>query len=237
MRRSVRKPEGFVLTEVIVAGTLLLLVVQLAWWVTAGQSMVATRVVAAARVLDETRTIHHLLSTEVGHGGGVGDWRVQGRELRLRAFRGVGFSCREQPANGWAVAAAGYRLANSAKDSVLVFSDDGSWRPSALARRSRTQALDCRRPGGFSTEVWFLDPPRPRAIAALYFESGAYRFSKGAFRYRVGNGRWQPLTGTGIVVDSSAVVAAGADGVEVRVAWEGPGLAPPLKRWRIWARR
>ena len=230
-------PYGFALTEVIVAGTLLLLVVQVAWWVTAVQSMVATRVVTGARMLDETRLIHHLLSVEVGHGEGGGDWGVNGRELHLRAFRGVGFACRTQPANGWGVAAAGYRFPSRDKDSVLVLSEDGSWRLSALERRSRTGTLDCQELDGFTTEIWFLDPPRPRAIAALYFEDGAYRFSDGAFRYRIGNSRWQPLTGTGIDVHSSGVLPAGAGGVEARVTWEGRNPIQPSTRWRIWARR
>ena len=237
MRRSVRRPYGFALTEVIVAGTLLLLVVQVAWWVTAVQTAVATRVVAGARMLDEARLIHHLLSVEVGHGEGAGDWGINERELHLRAFRGVGFACRTQPANGWGVAAAGYRLPDSDKDSVLVFSDDGSWRPSALERRSRTRTLGCQELDGFSTEIWFLDPPRPRAVAALYFENGAYRFSDGTFRYRISNRQWQPLTDVGIVVDSSAIVTAGANGVEVRVTWEAPGAIQPSRRWKIWARR
>lgn len=236
MRGPLGRPRGFALTEVIVAGTLLLLVVQAAGWVAAVQSVVATRVVAGARMLDETRLIRQLLSVEIGHGEGGGDWGVDGRELHLRAFRGVGFACRTQPANGWGVAVAGYRLANSDKDSVLVFSGDGSWRSSALERRSRASTLDCQEFGGFSPEIWVIDPPRPGAVAALYFENGAYRFSDGAFRYRIGN-RWQPLTGTGIAADSSVVVGAGAGGVEVRVTWEGPDNARPSTRWKVWGRR
>lgn len=236
MRGSVDRPRGFVLTEVIVAGTLLLLVVQVAWWVTATHSVVGTRVVARARMLDETRLVHHLLSTEVGHGEGRGDWEVNGGELHLRAFRGVGFACRTQPASGWGVAVAGYRRPDSDKDSALVLSDDGSWRPSALERSSRTGTLDCQELDGFSTEIWFLDPPRPRGVAALYFENGAYRFSNYAFRYRIGN-RWQPLTDAGIAVDSSAIVPAGADGVEVLLAWGRPDPVRPSTRWKVWARR
>ncbi len=236
MRRSVRRPYGFALAEVIVAGTLLILVAQVAWWVTAVQGVVATRVVAGARMLDETRLIHHLLSTEVGHGESGGDWAVNGRELHLRAFRGVGFSCRTQPARGWGVAVAGYRSPDSDKDSVLVLSDDGSWRTSSLERRSRRRTLDCQKLDGFSTEIWFLDPPRPRGVAALYFENGAYRFSDGAFRYQIGNRRWQPLTDLGIAVDSSTVVASG-DGVEVLVTWGGLDPVQPSTRWKLWARR
>ncbi len=237
MRGPVRRPYGFTLTELIVAGTLLLVVVQAVWWVTAVQGRVATRVVTGARMLDEARLIHHLLSVEVGNGEGSDDWRVTTeRELHLRAFRGAGFGCRSQPANGWGVAAAGYRLPDSGKDSVLVLSGDGSWQPSALVRRSRAGRLDCQELDGFSTEIWFLDPPRPGAIAALYFENGAYRFSNSAFRYRTGN-RWQPLTDTGIDVDSSGVVQLGADAVEVGVTRERPGPFLPSTRWKIRARR
>lgn len=237
MRRSVRRSRGFALAEVIVAGTLLVLVVQVAWWVTAMQSVVAARVVAEARMLDETRLIHHLLSTEVGHGESGEDWGVNGGELHLRAFRGVGFACRTQPASGWRVAVAGYRFPDSDKDSVLVLSDDGSWRVSALGRRSRRRTLDCQELDGFSTETWFLDPPRPRGVAALYFENGAYRFSDDAFRYRISNRRWQPLTGPEIAVDSSAVVATGPDGVEVIVTWRVLDPIRPSTRWKLWVRR
>jgi len=237
MRGSVRRSRGFALAEVIVAGTLLLLVVQSAWWVTAVQSRIASRVVAGAGTLDEARLIHHLLAVEVGHGEGSGDWEVNAGELHLRAFRGVGFACRGQPANGWGVLTGGYRFPDSDKDSVLVFSGDGSWRPSALVRRSRTGTLDCQQLAGFSTEIWTLDPPRHRPIAALYFENGAYRFSNDAFRYRTRNRRWQPLTGTGIAADSSGVAPSGPGAVEARVAWRRPEAVRPPDRWKVWARR
>lgn len=237
MRGSVRRSGGFALAEVIVAGTLLLLVVQSAWWVTAVQSRIASRLVAGAGMLDEARLIHHLLAVEVGHGEGRGDWEVDAGELHLRAFRGVGFACRTQPANGWGVLTGGHRFPDSDKDSVMVFSSDGSWRPSALVRRSRTGTLDCQRLAGFSTEIWILDPPRPRGVAGLYFENGAYRFSDDAFRYRTGNRRWQPLTGTGIAADSSGIAPAGADAVEARLAWRRHEPVRPATRRKIWARR
>ena len=237
MRRTVRRNHGFALTEAVVAGTLLLLVVQVSWWVTAVQSVLATRVVTGARILDETRLIHHVLASEVRYGQAGLDWELDGEELHLRAFRGMGFDCRTQPADGWAVAASGYRAPNSNKDSVLVLSEDGSWRASALVRSTSGPNTDCQDIAGFSTEIWELDPPPLHPIAGMYFERGAYRFSSGAFRYRSGGGGWQPLTGTGIVMDSAALVPAGTRGVGARVTWQGPSPIPPSFQWTAWGRR
>ena len=237
MSRFAGRHHGFVLAEAIVAGTLLLLVVQVAWWATAVQSLVATRVVEGARMLDETRLIHQVLATEIRHGEPGGDWMVDRGDLNLRAFRGIGFTCRTQPADGWGVAVAGYRYPDSDKDSVLVLSGDGRWRPSALVRRTRQAGLDCQQLAGFSTEVWILDPPPSRPLAAIYFERGAYRVSSDAFRYRRGQGGWQPLTGTGIAAGSSVLLAAGARGLEARVDWEDPSPIHPSFRWKMWPRR
>ena len=237
MSRSARRHHGFVLAEAILAGTLLLLVVQVAWWATAAQSLVATRIVAGARMLDETRLIHQVLSTEIRHGDAGGDWTVDAGDLTLRAFRGIGFTCGTQPAEGWGVAVAGYRFPDSDKDSVLVLAGDGRWRPAALVRRVRNAGLDCQRLAGFSTEVWILDPPPSRPVAGLYFERGAYRVTSDAFRYRRGRGGWQPLTGTGIEADSSVLMAVGERGLEARVTWEDRDSMYPSFGWRMWTRR
>ncbi len=237
MSRFARGPRGFALAETIVAGTLLLLVVQVAWWATAAQSLVATRIVAGARILDETRLVHQVLSTEIRHGESGGDWVVEGGDLALRAFRGIGFGCGTQPGAGWGVAVAGHRLPDRDKDSVLVLSADGGWRPAALVRRTRTTGLQCQQVAGFSAEVWILDPPPSRPVAALYFERGGYRLASNAFRYRRGLGGWQPLTGTGIAADSSFLLATGRGGLEAHVIWEDPGPMHPSFDWKMWARR
>ncbi len=237
MRLRSGERRGFALTEAVVAGTLLLLVVQVSWWVTAVQSVVATRVVTGARILDETRLVHHVLASEVGQGQAGLDWGIQNGELHLRAFRGMGFGCDSQPASGWAVAAAGFRGSNANKDSVLVFSEDGSWHATVLTRRSRPSSIECQDVPGFSPEIWYLDPPPVRPLAAVYFERGAYRFSNGAFRYRSGQGGWQPLTGTGIVVDSATLEPAGSRGVQARVTWEGPIPILPAFEWTTWTLR
>ena len=233
MNRSGCRRHGFALAEVIVAGTLLLLVVQVAWWTAATQSLVATRVVAGARMLDETRLIHQVLATEIRHGEAGEDWMIDGGDLSLRAFRGIGFTCRTQPADGWGVAVAGYRFADSDKDSVLVLSTDGRWRPSALVRRSRGPGLDCQQVTGFSTEVWILDPPPSRPVAGLFFERGAYRLASDAFRYRRGRGGWQPLTGTGLAADSSVLLDPGDESLEARVTWADPAPIHASFRWKI----
>ncbi len=237
MRPRSEKTRGFALTEAVVAGTLLLLVVQVSWWVTAVQSVVATRVVTGARILDETRLIHHVLASEVGQGRAGLDWGIADGELHLRAFRGMGFACENQPGDGWAVAVAGFRGSNANKDSVLVFSGDGSWHTSALTRRSQRSSIACQDIPGFSPEIWYLDPAPVRPLAAMYFERGAYRFSDGAFRYRSGQGGWQPLTDTGIVVDSATLEPAGSRGVRARVTWQGPIPILPAFEWTTWTLR
>ena len=229
MRRH-RTRHGFALTEAVVAGTLLLLLVQAGWWVAAVQGVVATRVVTGARVLDETRLIQHVLGAEIAYGQPGVDWSLHDNELYLRAFRGVAVGCATQTANGWAVAVAGYRSPDADKDSVLVLSEDGHWSVAALARSSRRNRLECRDVAGFATEVWQLDPPADRALLGMYFERGAYRFSDGAFRYRRG-AAWQPLTGTGIAIDSATMVLVGDGSVSTRMTWEGSSPIGPSFHW------
>ncbi len=231
VRRSGARRGGFALTEAIVAATLLLMLVQVCWWVAAVQSMVGTRVATGARILDETRLIHHVITAEVGQGRGGVDWTVANGELHLRAFRGTAFRCHTQPARGLAVSVSGYRAPDPSKDSVLVLSRDGAWRPAALVRRSRRGSLDCQKLAGFQAEVWYLDPPRADLLVAAYYERGAYRLSDGAFRYRRGNGGWQPLTGGGIMADSTELVPAGPNGVSTVVTWREPGPLPSSFGW------
>lgn len=229
-------PHGFALVEALVVGTVGLLVVQAAWSVAAAQSAVASRVVAGAEELDQTRLIRHLLSVEVAGAAGQGDRSIVGGELHLRAFRGAAFACSEQPAAGWAVATDGYRSPNSDKDSVLVLLADGRWRASALEHRSSVGSGYCQPLEGFVTEVWLLDPPRPAALAGIYFERGGYRFSGSALRYLAG-GRWQPLTSTRIRTEFSTIAASTGGAVETSVAWDGRGLDRLASSWKSWSRR
>ena len=237
--RAMRRPRtrhGFALTEAVVAGTLLLLLVQVGWWVAAVQGAVAARVVTGAQILDETRLIQHVLGTEIAYGQPGVDWNVRGNELHLRAFRGVAVGCAAQTSNGWAVAVAGYRSPDADKDSVLVLSEDGHWSVAALAGSSRRNTPECHDVAGFATEVWQLDPPADRALLGMYFERGAYRFSDGAFRYRRGVA-WQPLPGTGIAIDSAAISVAADGGVTTRMTWEGSSPIRPSFHWNNWGRR
>lgn len=231
--RSDPENRGSTLAEAVVAGTLLLLLVQVAWGITAVQGAVAGRIVGESLILDETRLVHHVLATEIGHGLGWTDWSVLGDALELRAFRGIALRCRTQPNTNWGVAVSGYRAPDPGKDSVLVFSGTAGWQLSDLRRRTRNSGLDCQDIPGFSTEAWTLDPPRPDAVAAVYFERGAYRFSAGAFRYRVGNGGWQPLTSTGIASDSSGLFPNGTDGLSTRVVWDDPALPSRTLTWTV----
>ena len=95
--RELRRPQvatgsstgshGFALVEALVVGTVALLVVQAAWSVAAAQSAVASKVVASAEELDQTRLIRHLLSVEVASAVGHDDRSIGSGELHLRAFR------------------------------------------------------------------------------------------------------------------------------------------------------
>ncbi len=237
MRRPSRGNTGFAVTEAVVAGTLFLLIIQVAWWVTAVQSATAARIVAEARILDENRLIHHLLVTEVGHGQAQTDWDTDAGVLALRAFRGIGLACRTQPDDGWGVATSGYRSPDPEKDSVLVFSSETGWQVSRLVGVAAAGSLDCQDVPGFSTAIWSLDPPRPGALASAYFERGQYRFSSGAFRYRVGNSGWQPLTSTGIADDSTTLGPAGANGVAARVMWTNADAPSRSASWNAWGVR
>lgn len=237
MRGASRGNTGFAVTEAVVAGTLLLLIIQVSWWVTAVQSATATRIVDEARILDENRLIHHLLVTEIGHGRAQTDWKVDAGVLALRAFRGVGFACRTQPDDGWGVATSGYRSPDPDKDSVLVFSEETGWQVSRLAGVASAGSLDCQDVPGFSTAVWSLDPPRPGVLAGVYFERGRYRFSGGTLRYRGGSGGWQPLTSTGIADDSTTLDPAGANGVSARVTWTDIDTPSGSVAWKAWGVR
>ncbi len=232
-----RRNKGFVLAEAVVGGTLLLLLIQVAWWVTTVQSAVANRIVGEAMILDETRLVRHVLATEVGQGRGPTDWSANGGVLELRAFRGIGFVCRSQPAAGWGVAVSGYRAPDPDKDSVMVFTEAGGWQLSGLAGRAGAGSLDCQDVPGFSAEVWTLDPPRPDGVAALYFERGAYRFSAGAFRYRVGTSGWQPLTSADIATDSTGLTSVGTTGLAARVVWEEAVAPSQGFSWTVWGAR
>ncbi len=233
MKRSDPENRGSALAEAVVGSTLLLLLVQVAWGITAVQGAVAARIVGESLILDEARLVHHVLATEIGHGLGGTDWSALGDALELRALRGVALRCRTQPDANWGVAVSGYRAPDADKDSVLVFSGTAGWQVSGLQRRTRNSGLDCQDIPGFSTEVWTLDPPRPDAVAAIYFERGAYRFSADAFRYRVGNGGWQPLTSTGIASDSSGLAPNGANGLSARVVWDDPALPSRSLTWTV----
>lgn len=223
------------LAEAVVVGALLLLAAQAAWWTTAVQSRVATGVVDRARALDEARLVRHVVGSEARNGKAGRDWEVAGGELRLRAFRGIGFGCAVQPSDGWGVAAWGHRNPNPEKDSVLVLTADGAWQSTALVRRSRGVGLDCADLTGFSPEVWHLDPAPSAPVVGVYFERGAYRLSDGALRYRQRT-RWQPLTSTKLAGDSAAFSGSG-DRVSADLGTPKPNAPAVQRRWTGWGRR
>lgn len=222
------------LAEAVVSAALFLVLVQAGWWMIAMQASVAVRVSRGARTLDEARLARHVLAAEVGAGAQGEDWTVAGRELRLRAFRGVAFACRGQGSQAWGVAWSGHRDPNQAKDSVLVLSGDGRWQAARLARVRRRRSLDCPDIHGFERQLWTLDPVPQSPVAALFFERGAYRFSDGAFRYRSGS-RWQPLTDSAFDTDSTTLELGAGGSLRARVKGTGDVLPHPW-RWTMWGR-
>jgi len=223
--------------EVVIAGTLMLLLVQVAWWVAAVHGRLANRVMGEAAVLDGTRLVHHVLATEVASGLASIDWNLSGDELELRALRGAAVACSAQGSTGWRVAVSGYRMPDPTKDSVLTFSETRGWQVSDLVRRTRTASLECHEIPGFSTEVWTLDPPISAGAAGIYFEHGAYRFSAGALRYRPGRGGWQPLTATSIDTDSTRMTPMDDGGLGARVVWEERQVPTGPFSWTVWGAR
>ncbi len=229
--RGTRGRGGFALAEAIVAGTLALLVTQVAWWVVAVQSVVASRVVQEAQILDEARLVRHLLGTEVGQGRGGVDWFLAGDTLHLRGFRGVALACQGQGSEGWAATLSGFRVPDPAKDSAVVLTASGRWEVSRIVRRRSASGSACRPPAGFSAEALVLDPPRPGAVAALWFERGAYRFSGSTLRYRPGRAGWQPVTTASIDTDSTRLGAEDPNVLEVRSWWKSGADSLRTQSW------
>ncbi len=229
--RTLRTHGGFVLAEAVVAGTLALVVIQVAWGAVAVQSAVAGRAVQRAQILDEARLVRHLLAIELGQGRGGVDWRSGGDTLRLRAFRGAALDCAAPSAQGWLAMVSGYRALDPAKDSALIFTDAGEWRASRVVYRGSAGGSACSPLPGFAVARLVLDPPRPDALAALWFERGAYRPADGTLRYRSGLSGWQPLISAVLDTDSTRMVATNPNTLEVRFRWEGEGDSSRVRSW------
>ena len=220
--------RGFVAIEAILAGLLLLVLLQAAWWTLAVQLRTAGDVVREARAAEGSRLIHHVLSRELDLGLEGEDWRLDDDQLDLRAFRGIGVSCRSGSDGTWTVYTSGVRSADPDKDSILVLTLEAGWHVARLSSTT-TAANTCPAVDGFEQETWTLDPPLPDPLLGQYFERGSYRFSAGAFRYRRGDGGWQPLTEAAIDTDASTLESSGGAPLRATVGWSLPG--GPARQW------
>jgi hypothetical protein len=142
------------------------------------------------------RTVWVILDEEITPGVPGRDWQIEGESaIRLRAFRGYGRVCGSPDAVGAAaVAWKGLRLPDPTRDSVLVLSLDGGWRPAPLLGVGGTQGR-CDLVAGEREAVWEWDGEGiPTAVLIRFFERGRLSLEDGALRYRRGDGGRQPLT-------------------------------------------
>ncbi|MGI9626022.1 MAG: hypothetical protein ACR2QM_04240 [Longimicrobiales bacterium] len=228
--------RGFVLLELLVAGVLILMLVQAGWWVVAVQGGVSGRVVEAARALDGARIARHLVTVELQQSGSEEDFEVLGSEIRLRAFRGIGVFCGGE-GDEWWVNTVGHRHLDEGKDSVLVFDPHEGWRSRTVDRRAPSAAGRCTVVDGFREERWVFAEPMVAPVVGRYFERGGYRFSEGAFRSLQGRGGWQPITEGKLNSDESGLEGIGRQGVRGRLVWADPrGLVDPVSwlSWVVW---
>ncbi len=109
--------------------------------------------------------------------------------IRVRAFRGGGPAC-AAGGDTLVVAYAGVRLAEPAKDSLLLVRGDGTEEAVDVVAVGPPDPT-CGEPGTRIRVGRALQTP---AGFALVFETGVYDVTGGALRYRRGAGGRQPLT-------------------------------------------
>lgn len=220
---------GYLLVEALVAGALLLLLLQVSWWTAASHGRASARLVEEGRLLDQVRLSRHVLTREVRMGPGI---RVVDGAMYLRAYRGLGLSCGGEGVEWW-VAVSGDRNLAPEKDSVLILRGDGVWAPGRVVRRSRADADRCPVIPGFEAERWTLEAPVDSLWIVRYFESTGYRFSDSAFRMRSG-ARWQPLTDLSFVDSESGLNTVAGPAIRARVRVQGPLGSARDREWRLW---
>jgi len=230
-----RSRRGITVAEVLVSLLLGLAVISLAWSALARQRTVASRLRSEMELLAARRLTAIVLGKELRSGVGGRDWTPPSADsFSLRAFRGWGPVCGPGPALGSiAVAYRGERVANPAKDSVVVLTADGWRRADLIARRSAKES--CPVTLGGKAEVWTTDPPVTGALVVRVFERGSYHLSGGALRYRRGLGGRQPLTPEVFDDDRSSMEAASGKVIVQLIADEsqhGVGLdSAALQFW------
>jgi hypothetical protein len=203
---------GVSVPELIVALTLGLFVVHLAWSTLRSLDRFEARARGRGDAMLSARVVRSVLRGELAHAVPGRDWWATPDSLSLRAFRGVGIVCAPVPDSasvvlvGW----SGERLPEPAKDSLEVVGVDGSVGHVDLLGASPSADACPRGDPGEAVLALTTAGSRPSGpVAVRAYERGSYHLTNGAFRYRLGAGGRQPLTpevwasGTRWVLDDS----------------------------------
>lgn len=209
--------SGASVPELLVALTLGLFVVHLAWTTLRALDRLEARARARGDAALSARVVRSVLRGELAHGVPERDWWATDDSLSLRAFRGVGVVCAPvaDSASTFLVAWSGERLPEPAKDSLEVVGADGSvGHADLLGASPSTDACPRGEPGEAVLALTAAGPHPARPVAVRAYERGSYHLTTSAFRYRVGAGGRQPLTpevwatGTAWIIDDSIAATA-----------------------------
>jgi hypothetical protein len=231
-----RRRRGVTVIEVLLSLLLGLAVISLGWGALARQRSVATRLASEMDLLLAQRLGALVIGKELRSGMRGTDWMVLAPDsLSLRAFRGWGPVCGAGTDPGRIVVAyLGERVANPAKDSVLILTVNG-WRLADLTARTANGG-SCASGLGGAVERWTIDPPVGGALLARIFERGSYHIGEGALRYRRGLGGRQPLT-PAVFDDEKSAMTDERNKVVLRLVAGGVGqsIEPDTTVLQFWA--
>lgn len=220
--RRVRGRRGYTLAELTVTLAVLVLLLALSLRALAGVARTTTGLQERGAWLEAARASRWVLRSELGAGEPGRDWRLNPPDsVGLRAFRGVALVCSALDDSTFAVRVRSARLADPAKDSVLVLRGDGVWDVGRLVAIGPA-APDCLDPSAGRVERWRVaglesrTGPEANPVLLRLFEAGSYHVAGATLRYRRGRGGAQPLSeavlrGARLVGDTSAGIFAGLE--------------------------
>jgi hypothetical protein len=219
MRSLVKGRGGWTLPELLVGSFVAALLLGGAVGLLHRTARVVQTLVEREEGMETVRTVWSILHHEVGSGVPGRDWELEGdshedgRALRLRAFRGLALPCDWAPGSREGVVVwRGHRTPDPERDSVLVLTQDGTWRAVALGAHSPETGSAQGAPGegepdshgsdggtcppdfAGASATWTLSEGPGQILFLRYFERGRYSLEDGAFRYRRGGEGRQPLT-------------------------------------------